>query len=140
MKTHAFVPVTTSCAWLCPCHRLPCTAVAFANTRLVRSGRCHESEVAAAFRQAYGKYRSREALPDTVLRDLVRNWHPDADRTPNGYYRNLSLTARVNAFTGQVEGGSEASKAVGQAQGQGQEQVGEGEAGAKTAEVAEARV
>ncbi len=100
--------------------------------------------MAAAFRQTYGKYRSREALSDAVLRDLVRNWHPDADRTPNGYYRNLSLTARVNAFTGQVEGGSEAAKAVGQgqgqAQGQAQAQGGEGETGAKTVEVAEARV
>ncbi|GIL79017.1 hypothetical protein Vretimale_75 [Volvox reticuliferus] len=78
--------------------------VGFAESRLVRSGRCHESEVAAAFRREFPRYRSREALSDGVLRDLIRNWHPDADRTPNGYYRNLSLAARVNAFTGKVEG------------------------------------
>ncbi|GLC60058.1 hypothetical protein PLESTB_001568700 [Pleodorina starrii] len=86
--------------------------VAFAESRLVRSGRCHESEVAAAFRREHARYRSREALPDAVLRDLIRNWHPDADRTPNGYYRNLSLTARVNAFTGKVEGGGVAAAAA----------------------------
>ncbi len=88
------------------------TAVTFAEVRLVRSGRCHESEVAAAFRREHARYRSKEALPDAVLRDLIRNWHPDADRTPNGYYRNMSLAARVNAFTGSVEGGSGAAAPV----------------------------
>ncbi|GLI65966.1 hypothetical protein VaNZ11_009650 [Volvox africanus] len=78
--------------------------VGFAESRLVRSGRCHESDVAAALRRELPRYRAKEALSDGVLRDLIRNWHPNADRTPNGYYRNLSLAARVNAFTGKVEG------------------------------------
>ncbi|KXZ51868.1 hypothetical protein GPECTOR_11g304 [Gonium pectorale] len=87
--------------------------VAFADARLQRSGRCHESEVVAVFRREVPRYRSPEALSDAVLRDLIRNWHPDASRTPNGYYRNLSLSPRVNAFTGQLEGGSAAAAPVG---------------------------
>ncbi|EFJ42408.1 hypothetical protein VOLCADRAFT_97483 [Volvox carteri f. nagariensis] len=86
--------------------------VTFAESRLVRSGRCHESDVAAAFRRELPRYRSREALPDAVLRDLIRTWHSDADRTPNGYYRNLSLSPRINAFTGKVEGGGGAAAAA----------------------------
>lgn len=62
----------------------------FANVRLQRAGRCHESEVFAAFRREHSRYRSPEALSDATLRDLVRNWHPGVERTPNGYYRNMS--------------------------------------------------
>ncbi|GFR42698.1 hypothetical protein Agub_g3620, partial [Astrephomene gubernaculifera] len=69
--------------------------VAFADARLQRSGRCHESEVATAFRRQQPAYRSPDTLPDPLLRSMIRNWHPGADRTPNGYYRNLSLVARV---------------------------------------------
>lgn len=84
------------------------SSVTFAESRLLRSGRCHESEVMAALRRELPRYRSSEVLPEAVLRDLIRKWHPDADRTPNGFYRNLSLVPRVNMFTGKVEGPSAA--------------------------------
>lgn len=63
----------------------------FANKRLQRSGRCHESEVYRVFRQTAGRYRTPEGITDLTLRSLVRQWHPDAQRTPGGYYKNLSL-------------------------------------------------
>lgn len=71
--------------------RLPfLPAVRFANVRLQRTGRCHESEVFGVFRREHSRYRTAETLSDATLRDLVRNWHPGVERTPNGYYRNLS--------------------------------------------------
>ncbi|PNW72899.1 hypothetical protein CHLRE_14g610850v5 [Chlamydomonas reinhardtii] len=86
--------------------------VGWANGRLVRSGRCHESEIQTAFRKQFPRYRSQDALTDATLRSLVRNWAPEVDRTPNGFYRGVSLRPRVNEFTGQVEGGSGASTPV----------------------------
>ncbi|WIA21371.1 hypothetical protein OEZ85_000590 [Tetradesmus obliquus] len=46
----------------------------FADVRLQRSGRCHESEVFTAFRQRFGKYRSADVMPDSTLRDMVALW------------------------------------------------------------------
>jgi hypothetical protein len=66
-------------------------AAGFAEARLQRSGRCHESEVFGAFRQRFGKYRSADVMPDSTLRDMVRNWHPGVERTRTGYLRNISL-------------------------------------------------
>jgi hypothetical protein len=70
----------------------------------VRKGRCHESEVFAAFRRQHARYRQPDTMPDATLRDMVRNWHPDAERTRTGYLKNLSLRPRVDPFTGQVTG------------------------------------
>lgn len=81
-----------------------CAAAGFADKRLQRGGRCHESEIFSAFRRDFARYRSAEALPDTVLRDMVRNWYPDVERTRTGYYKNVSLRAYVDAFTGQQAG------------------------------------
>ncbi|KAF8065607.1 hypothetical protein HT031_003208 [Scenedesmus sp. PABB004] len=64
---------------------------AFAEASLQRRGRCHESEVFAAFRRRHGKYRSGDAITDATLRDMVRNWHPGVERTRTGYLRNLSV-------------------------------------------------
>ena len=43
---------------------------------------------------------------------MVRNWHPAADRTATGYYKNLSLRAKVDPFTGQTTGSEDAVPAV----------------------------
>lgn len=48
--------------------------------------------------------RSEESISDAVLRDMVRSWHPDSSRTPGGYYKNVSLSARIDPFTGMVTG------------------------------------
>ncbi|KAK9815335.1 hypothetical protein WJX72_001923 [[Myrmecia] bisecta] len=84
----------------------------FANERLQRTGRCHESEVFKAFRREFAKYRTEEAVSEAILRDLVRNWHPEVDRTATGYYKNLSLRPRVDPFTGEMQGGLDASKSM----------------------------
>jgi hypothetical protein len=76
-------------------------AAGWAATRLQRSGRCHESEVFGAYRRARPKYRGEtgaEALPDALLRDLIRNYHPNLERTRTGYLKNLSLLPAVDAF------------------------------------------
>lgn len=76
----------------------------FADRQLQRYGRCHETEIFRAFRRANAKYRAAEALPDIMLRKMIRNWNPDCERSPNGYYRNVSVRPTVDAFTGQVTG------------------------------------
>lgn len=87
-ELNALVTVlTVSCA---AAYRL-LPAAAWANTKLQRSGRCHESEVFNAFRRSSGRYRSAEVLPDSTLRDMVRNWHPGVERTRTGYLKNMSL-------------------------------------------------
>jgi hypothetical protein len=87
------VPVShDSVYWLLLCASVCAAgAAAFANTKLQRSGRCHESEVFSAFRRTSGRYRSAEVLPDSTLRDMVRNWHPGVERTRTGYLKNVSL-------------------------------------------------
>ncbi|KAK9847275.1 hypothetical protein WJX84_011768 [Apatococcus fuscideae] len=68
---------------------------AWANERLQRSGQCHESEIFGSFRKQFARYRSPETLSDAALKDMVRNWHPNASRTANGYYKNVSVQAKV---------------------------------------------
>lgn len=63
----------------------------FADRRLRRAGRCHESEVFAAFRREHARYRSPDVVDDATLRTMVANWHPGVDRSKNGFYRNVSL-------------------------------------------------
>lgn len=55
----------------------------FAERRLQRGGRCHESEIWAAYRRepGAGARRSKDALPDATLRTMVLNWYPEAERT-----------------------------------------------------------
>ncbi len=35
---------------------------------------------------------------------MVRNWHPDVERTTKGFLKNLSVVSRVDAFTGEAVG------------------------------------
>lgn len=50
----------------------------------------------SAFRRTSGRYRSAEVLPDSTLRDMVRNWHPGVERTRTGYLKNISLQGSEN--------------------------------------------
>lgn len=63
----------------------------YASEKLQRSGRCHESEVIRGFRRSFARYRQPSAISDATIRDMVRNWHPKAERTGRGFYKNLSL-------------------------------------------------
>lgn len=64
---------------------------AFADDALVKTGRCHESEVIKEFRKRFGKYRTEDGVSDARIRDMIRNWNPDVKRSRNGYYQNVSL-------------------------------------------------
>lgn len=63
----------------------------FADRYLERTGRCHVTDVERAFRKAFARYRSEDALSDKELRNLIANWHPQAERTSSGFYKNMSL-------------------------------------------------
>ncbi len=82
------------------CH----VAAAWADERLQKSGQCHESEVYSSFRKQFARYRSPDTLSDAALKDMIRNWHPSASRTANGYYKNISVQAKVDPFTGEKVG------------------------------------
>jgi hypothetical protein len=66
----------------------------------------------AAYRREPGASiarRSQDAVPDATLRTMVVNWHPEAQRTRTGFYKNLSVKPYVDAFTGKTLGMSVAS-------------------------------
>ena len=73
-----------------------------------RSGRCHESEIRGALSKSDRRFRGPNEMSESALRDMIRNWHPAADRTDTGYYKNLSLRAKVYPFTGQTTGSKDA--------------------------------
>ncbi|KAA8495958.1 hypothetical protein FVE85_2113 [Porphyridium purpureum] len=66
----------------------------FADRALKRSGRCHFSDVASAFRLQCPAYRTRSKLSDEQIRRFIRRAAPDAVRSPNGFYRNLSILSK----------------------------------------------
>jgi hypothetical protein len=48
--------------------------------------------------------RREEVISDEELRSMIRNWHPDVERTPKGFLKNLSVIARLDPFTGESQG------------------------------------
>lgn len=79
------------------------------NLRKNSSKRCHESEVFKLFRKANPKYRSEEVLNDDYLRDMIRNWYPDVERTKSGYLKNITIGGGIERDTsgGETSGGKE---------------------------------
>jgi hypothetical protein len=51
------------------------TAV-WADTRLDRTGRCHETEISLAFRTdpGNGRYRTQDGISDSKIRNMIANW------------------------------------------------------------------
>ena len=76
----------------------------FAEESLERKGRCHSSEISRAFRRQFrGKYNlsdvsrdGAEELSEKDLYTMILNWHPNAERTSNGFFKNLSLKTGVD--------------------------------------------
>lgn len=62
----------------------------FATRRLQRRGRCHLMDVRSALVQDSRLRR----VSDEQLRRFIRTYAPSARRTPNGYYRELSVLPR----------------------------------------------
>ncbi|KAL4422128.1 hypothetical protein ABPG77_003413 [Micractinium sp. CCAP 211/92] len=72
----------------------------FADAQLQRRGRCHETEILRALGRAQPRYRGDRMLDGLTLRDLVRNWHPEAERTSQGYYKGVSLLPAGSSSAG----------------------------------------
>jgi hypothetical protein len=77
----------------------------WADVHLTRKGRCHVSEVDVAYKRHSVNYRRRRAdasgpggaaAADTLLRDLLSSWAPQASRSSSGFYKGISL-ARSSA-------------------------------------------
>ncbi len=83
-------------------------AAHFVEERLRRSGRCHESEIRDALAKSDKRFCGPKSLSESTLRDMIRNWHPAADRTTTGFCKNLSLRAKIDPFTGQTTGSEDA--------------------------------
>jgi len=77
----------------------------WASRRLTTSGRCHISGLAKAFRAECPTVRVRRPgaegggmvgrrVSDGQLRRFVQRWAPKAVRSPNGFYRRLSLVEK----------------------------------------------
>lgn len=81
------------------------TFARFADRRLQRGGRCHESEIWRAFEAEHPSFRKEsERIDAQYLRDMVSNWQPKAQRTSGGYYKNVSLRSQTDPFTGEAVG------------------------------------
>ena len=70
--------------------------VAFADESLERRGRCHGSEVSRAFRRKFGGAWGRDPALRAGPHTMILNWHPNVERTSNGYFKNLSLREGVD--------------------------------------------
>lgn len=64
----------------------------FAARQLRKKGRCHLVDVRSAVRQD-SKARRVASVSDETMRRFIRNYAPDARRSPNGFYRGLSIRA-----------------------------------------------
>ena len=92
-----------------PARPPPVPAARFADARLQRSGRCHESEVLKALQRELPQFRREGALDGGMLRKLVRNWAPDAERSSAGYYKGVSLLPAGGAPVAPASSGSTSS-------------------------------
>lgn len=80
-------------------------AAGFAEARLQKGGRCHESEIWKAFEGEHPEFRLEEnKIPEQFCRDMVVNWFPQAQRSAAGFYKNVSLRPRSDPFTGETTG------------------------------------
>ena len=71
----------------------------FAASRIRKSGRCHFVDISKAYKDYRGP---RGAITDEAIRRLIRKWAPAARRSPNGFYRQLSLVPRRRTKEGKV--------------------------------------
>lgn len=68
--------------------------VEFASRKLERRGRCHLTDVRAAITADPAARRSVGRISDERLRRYIRTFAPSAIRSPNGFYRQLSVVER----------------------------------------------
>lgn len=78
----------------------------FADEALVRSGRCHETEIFKNFRRRSGKYRTQEQLSDVRIRQMIKNWWPKVERSSSGWYKNISVATPEQLLSGNWSDGT----------------------------------
>ncbi|PXF49965.1 hypothetical protein BWQ96_00125 [Gracilariopsis chorda] len=66
------------------------TFTQFAQRKLIANGRCHLIDIREAIREDPNATRL-SSISDETLRKFVRNAFPRAKRSPNGFYRGLSI-------------------------------------------------
>lgn len=80
----------------------------FSNRKLQSRGMCHFVDVRTAIRDD-SKARMLANLSDETLRRFVRNSFPKAKRSPNGYYRGLSIKKEQKITTPSASSNSTSS-------------------------------
>jgi hypothetical protein len=83
----------------------------FANARLQMTGNCHRSDVIAAFRRYYGKYRDTEStkypLTDLEIEKLLRAWNKienrgQAEMTSSGFWYGIQINKDADVFVSKL--------------------------------------
>lgn len=79
----------------------------FAENRLISGGSCHRSDVIAAFRRYFSKYRDPESseypLIDLEVEKLLKSWNEienrgQAEMTSAGFYKGLQVNKDADVF------------------------------------------
>ena len=78
----------------------------FAEKRLAPGGNCHRSDVVAAFRRFYGKYRQSDSeefpLTDLEIERLLKAWSrvsiPNVETTSSGFYYGIQINKDADVF------------------------------------------
>jgi len=80
-------------------------AARFAEGRLRRSGRCHESEIRAALKAEVRRFRSPDSLSSAALKDMIRcaqgNMHMHT--TPAAVVQGVLILTKRKAFSFQFK-------------------------------------
>lgn len=74
---------------------------AFADRSLTPKGMCHFFDVRDALRRDTTTPQKLRSISDNMLRRFVQNRFPRAKRTPNGFYRGLSIRTTARPLTQQ---------------------------------------
>lgn len=79
----------------------------FADKRLVKGGNCHRSDIVAAFRRYFAKYRQADnekyRLTDLEIEQLLRSWNQienrgRAEMTSSGFYYGIQINKDADVF------------------------------------------
>jgi hypothetical protein len=79
----------------------------FANARLEMTGNCHRTDVIAAFRRYYAKYRNKDSteypLDDMEIEKLLRAWNKNENRgqaemTSSGFWYGVQINTDADIF------------------------------------------
>jgi hypothetical protein len=78
---------------------------AFADARLIMGGNCHRSDVVAAFRRYYSKYRAMDSeeypLSNLEIEGLLKVWTarlPRVERSSAGFYYGVQINKKADVF------------------------------------------